>query len=153
MNDLSNDVMEYKKGDVLFTKDESANFLYIVVSGTVKLFSGDEKSLRPVKNIYEKDFFGEQSLFSEEARTLTAIVAEDSKLILIKRRDIFSVLKTCPDWIGDIVTLIGKRLRSTNYAIYEHHLVDEAITSGLEVSTEDFTLYKSRLGDYKRSKV
>ncbi len=153
MNDLSSDVTDFKKGDVLFTGKESADFLYIVVSGSVKLFSGDEKNLRPVKDIFEKDFFGEQSIFSEELRSLTAIVSEDTELILIKGSDIFSVLDTCPDWIGDIVKLIGKRLRSTNYAIYEHNLMDESLSRDLAISTDDFVFYKHCLEEYKKSRA
>lgn len=153
MNDISNDVKSFKKGTILFTKDEAANSLYIVVSGSVKLFSGDEKNIRPVKNIYEKDFFGEQSLFSDEPRSLTAIVTENTDLIIIKKKDIYSVLDSCPNWIGDIVKLISKRLRSTNYAIYEHHLVDDSLASELEVSREDFALYKKSLEEYKKSRI
>lgn len=153
MSDLSNDVKSFKKGVVLFTKDEAANSLYIVVSGSVKLFSGDEKSLRPVKSIYSKDFFGEQSLFSDEPRSLTAIVTENTDLIIIKKKDIDNVLGSCPDWIGDIVKLIGKRLRSTNYAIYEHNLLDETVASDLEISRDDYSFYKKSLEDYKKSRI
>ena len=149
MNDLSNDLKLYQKGDVLFCEGEDPSFLYIVASGSVKLFSGDEKNFRLVKNIGEKDFFGEQALFSEEKRLLTAIVAEDSEIASVKKEDIFEVLDLCPKWMGDVIKLVGKRLRATNNAIYEHQLLDNAVVEDLQLSPDDFAFYKNQLADYK----
>ena len=153
MNSTSNNSISFKKGEVLFVQGETATNMYIVVSGAVKLFAGDGKNLVSVGVVQEKDFFGEQSILSKKLRSLTAVVAEDSELILIDKKDINKVLDRCSDWVRDIMKLLSDRLEDTNKAIYEHGLTDEIYAqSDLNISSDDMKLFKKSIEEYKSTR-
>jgi len=144
----------FLKGKVLFIQGEDAQNLYIVLKGAVKLFAGEGKNLVPVGVIREKDFFGEQSIFNGNPRTLTAVVAEDSELVLIHKKDINQVLKSCSGWVRDIMKLISDRLEDTHHAIYEHGLTDEIYAQNdLKISNEDLNTFKKNIEEYKSSRL
>ena len=152
MSDTSNNSRAFAKGEVLFVQGEEATSMYIVVSGAVKLFAGEGKNLVPVGVVQDKDFFGEQSIFSGSPRPLTAVVAEKSELILIDKNDINKVLDKCSGWVRDIMRLLSDRLKDTNKAIFEHGLTDEIYAqSDLNISNDDLKLFKTNIEAYKKT--
>lgn len=144
------DIVSYKRGHVLFIQGNSSLYLYLVVTGEVILFDGNEKRLVPVDAIGEKDFVGHQTLFNDSSRRLTAIVSEDAEVFLIKKSDIKKVLKTCPDWVSDILKILSDRLQSTNEIIYDNKMIDKADSDErLSRANDDISFYKEAMTEFQ----
>lgn len=147
MKNSLGDVINLKRGDVLYKKGEFSFTLYIVVEGEITLFNGDPQNMTPVTVVGPKGFVGEQSLFAKQNRGLTAIASKEAKVIPIKKADIDEVMSGCPSWVSDIMKILGERLLSTSQALYEHSIVD--ITDG-QISQEDALFYRTAVENYEQ---
>lgn len=142
--------INFKKGQVIFAEGEASSYLYIVVSGEVRIFKEQGGKLMPITVVGPRDFIGELSMFNEESRSATAIAAKDSTLMLIKKTDIRKVLRSCPEWVSDIMITISDRLRSTVEVLREHRIVDDLNPGENEqLSAQDLKAFQSSVASYR----
>jgi len=142
--------INFKKGQVIFAEGEASSYLYIVVSGEVRIFKEQSGKLMPITVVGPRDFIGELSMFNEESRSATAIAAKDSTLMLIKKTDIRKVLRSCPEWVSDIMITISDRLRSTVEVLREHRIVDDLNPGENEqLSAQDLKAFQSSVASYR----
>lgn len=74
----------YKKQQTIFFQGDSADHLYIVGTGWVKLFRQTPEGEQAVVGLFTKgDIFGEASIFSKANYTCTAEAAEESQVMAI----------------------------------------------------------------------
>ncbi len=80
----STTLRSYGKGDVIVTEGEPGSSLFLVVSGTVQVFTRDESSGEEIHlaQLGPGDFFGEVSLLTGKPRTAT--ITADSPVIAIE---------------------------------------------------------------------
>lgn len=157
MNDLEsgeedsfNEPVHLKKGQVLFAQGEGSSYLYIVVKGEIGIFLEENEKLIFLNTVGDKDFIGELSMFSNDTRNATAIALNDSSLMVIKKTDIQKVLKTCPDWITNIMLTLTDRLRNTVDVLREHRVVDEIHHASTKmISSEEMTGFHTIVNEYK----
>jgi CRP/FNR family cyclic AMP-dependent transcriptional regulator len=82
----------YQKGETIFDQGDTGLGLFIVVEGRVKIFSSHQALAQLAPEMVRGDFFGELSLFDEEARTARAVAAEPTKIVALFRSEFFSLL-------------------------------------------------------------
>ena len=83
-------VIEYKKGKVLYLEDEKAEYFYIIKYGWVKLFHTTLDGIEAVVDILTAGhLFGKNAIFENDTYPCSAQVVEDAKLLVIP----ISVLK------------------------------------------------------------
>ncbi len=87
----------YTAGTPLFYENMKGEAMYIIVSGQVKLSKmlaeGEERTLAVMG---PNDYFGENALLEEGQRTVTAIVSQDSSILVIKRSGFGKLLEEEP---------------------------------------------------------
>jgi CRP/FNR family transcriptional regulator, cyclic AMP receptor protein len=73
-------ILEYRKGQVIYSQDQPSNSLYLVIDGKVKVCRMAEDGRQVVVDIYQTDdFFGESTFLSAAAREEQAIALESTK--------------------------------------------------------------------------
>ncbi len=83
-------VIEYKKGHMLYLEDEAAKSFYIIKYGWVKLFHTTLDGFEAVVDILTTGHvFGKNAIFEQDTYSCTAQAVEDTKLVVIP----ISVLK------------------------------------------------------------
>src|SRR4051812_23214044 len=83
----------YKAGHVLFLEKAQGAEFYVVMSGSVKIYTssgGEDKILSLFKS---GDSFGELSLLDGKPRSASAAVVEDSVLLTLEKASFLNVLK------------------------------------------------------------
>jgi CRP/FNR family cyclic AMP-dependent transcriptional regulator len=87
----------YPSGTALFYENMKGEAMYIIVSGQVRLSKmlseGEERTLTVMG---PGDYFGENALLEEGPRTVTAIVSQESDLLVIKRGAFYRLLEEEP---------------------------------------------------------
>lgn len=78
----------FLKNDVLFREGDSADALFLVLQGRIRLHRGEEE----IAVAGEKEAFGAWALFDDESRLVTATALEDSNLLLVDREDFVDLL-------------------------------------------------------------
>lgn len=90
--DCSNDIFnlnlsnrnftEFKEGDIIFQIDDTSNFIYLVISGEVKI---KFKNINRVITKSDQDFFGDIEITKNTNRTSSAVAMNDSILYRIDK--------------------------------------------------------------------
>jgi signal-transduction protein with cAMP-binding, CBS, and nucleotidyltransferase domain len=104
---------EYAEGDHLFREGDQGEAMYVVLEGAVEL----NKNGVPVVQLSQGQHFGEMSLVDRSVRSLTAVAATKARLITIRRKDFYAIIKEDPrlsvKLLWSFVQVLTTRLRKT----------------------------------------
>lgn len=118
---------EFRRGEMIFGKDQSVGDLYIVAEGQVDLrfdMPGRPTSDKnTISSVSEAAVFGWSSFVPPYKTTLSAYCAKNSRVVLMKREELLGLFEKNPR-IGYVVTsnlskVVGKRF---------HRIQDEIVS-------------------------
>jgi CRP-like cAMP-binding protein len=95
-------------GRVLFTQGESAQELFVIVKGRVRV----ERDGRLLAERGPGEFFGEIALVAGGPRTATATCETDSRLLVVVRHDFHSLMDEFPELKMRVLETLAHRVRS-----------------------------------------
>lgn len=131
----------YKSGDVLFHSGDTANGLYCVVSGTVKLEREDSQGKTQMVQVYKNgDMIGYRSLFSDETTLTSAVAVEPTEICFIPKKAVFSLVKDNPDLSLKFLTRLSNDFRMMEIRLQRanHQPATERIAESLLFLRENF---------------
>ena len=94
-------------GTVLFKENGSADALYIVLEGRIRLTRGP----REIFSVGPGETLGNWALFDDQPSVATATCAEDTSLLKIEREDFFDLLADHADMTQKMFKALVKRVR------------------------------------------
>ncbi|HEY3507088.1 MAG TPA: Crp/Fnr family transcriptional regulator [Actinocatenispora sp.] len=112
------EIIEVRKGDIVFTEGEPGDSLYIVLSGKVKLgrrAADGRQNLIAIMG--PSDMVGELSLFDPGPRTATGTAVTDLRLARLRKAALRPWLTNRPEIAEQLLRVLGRRLRRTNDAL------------------------------------
>jgi CRP-like cAMP-binding protein len=108
----------YLKGETIFTQGDIGRALFIVFSGKIALARVDAATQKSevIAEVHPGEFFGEMALLEEMPRTATAYALEDTKVFMLFKIKMESLLFSRPA-IGvtiasQLAKIMSARLRS-----------------------------------------
>jgi CRP/FNR family transcriptional regulator, cyclic AMP receptor protein len=105
----------FRKGEVIFHRDDPGSSLYLVISGRVRVLvasdGGEELTLAILR---AGDCFGEMALLSEGERTATVVALEATETLAIQRDDFLDALAGSPGALVSLLQMVVQRLVATN---------------------------------------
>ncbi len=110
-------IKKFKKGDIIFNKNEIGRNFFIVKKGEVKIFTevcGKEKVLALMN---ENDFFGELALLGIKYRTATAVCGKDCEVYVISQNDFYKFLNKNHSFTMKLLYTIAERLKNADEEI------------------------------------
>lgn len=84
---------EYDADEQVFTANHSANRIYIIAEGSVLLLN---EQMQPFCELGAGEFFGDESVFSEQPRAYAATCKSDTILLTLSRSHLLSIISECP---------------------------------------------------------
>lgn len=112
-------VRSYTVGDPVVNEGEDGDELFIVLSGQVRVHSGDTIITR----LGPGQHFGEMALIDKAPRSASVTSDDETKLLSIRRRDFFDVLRKEHDiavkLLWSFLGVLTQRLRSTSRELGE----------------------------------
>ena len=98
--DLARYLITFNPGQIIFLEGDDTQDLYVLVSGQVEIFKGDQK----IRNITkEGSVFGEVALFLGDQRTASVKAKTRVEVICIHKEEINLFLNECPTAGPDII--------------------------------------------------
>jgi signal transduction histidine kinase/DNA-binding NarL/FixJ family response regulator/HPt (histidine-containing phosphotransfer) domain-containing protein len=131
-------IEHFVAGAPVIIKGEIADSLYVIVSGTVRVHDDDYE----VAQMGAGNFFGEMSLLNSGPRTISISAITDVETICIGRESFYSMLRSEPGMIRNIIGGLVERLRVQN-----NSFVDELKSREHELKqqvAEQTQLYKEQ---------
>ena len=108
----------YASGETLFYQGDSGKAVYIVESGTVRIYVHAEDGQEVSVVLYGRgDLFGEMSMLDQMPRSATAQAMEDAVLWVMRGEDFYRHLHTSHQLALNVMLTLSTRLRETNEAI------------------------------------
>lgn len=137
------DQVTYKSGEDVFHERDCGDALYIVESGSIRVWVRDEDVQDiTLSELKPGDFFGELSVFDGGERSANATAIVDTVLHRLSRQDFQAFLVKYPDAAVDVIREIGARMRQTNALVSKrvtrniNREMDEKMTLGQKVADQ-----------------
>lgn len=102
------DEVDLPEGRVLMREGEPGEELFVLVRGAAEVQRGD----RSVTIHRAGEFFGEIALLDGGPRTATVVLTEDSRLLVIGRRDFHSMMDEFPEVRLQLLEALAHRVRA-----------------------------------------
>jgi serine/threonine protein phosphatase PrpC/CRP-like cAMP-binding protein len=130
------DVRAYTPGQGVVQEGEEGDELFIVLTGRVRVHSGET----PLTELGPGEHFGEMALVDKATRSASITASDQSKLLAIRRRDFFDIIRKDHDvavkLLWSFLGVLTERLRSTSRELGEAReqlsldLTDELLSPG-----------------------
>jgi CRP-like cAMP-binding protein len=102
-------IKHIRKKDMLFMEGDSPNFLYLMISGKIKVYKSNTSGKEYIIDIYKTgDYLGHIALLQESKHKESAVAIEDSEVALIPKQAFFELLYTNRDVAVQFVKLLSK---------------------------------------------
>jgi uncharacterized membrane protein len=108
------DEQTVKKGEVVFSRGDQGDALFIIEDGSIAISHGEGKAKVDLATLSNGQFFGELSLFDGGPRSATATARRDTKLLVLTRDDFQEYLEGHPKAAPRIMAEMAERMRQTN---------------------------------------
>ncbi len=117
-------VRRYPKNAIILSEGDSADALYLILSGRVKVFVESEDGRRVILATQRAgEYFGEMSL-DEGVRSASVMALEACELSLLQRADFRDFLGGHPDAALAVINNLIRRTRSLTHRIRDLSLLD-----------------------------
>ncbi|MBN2838565.1 MAG: cyclic nucleotide-binding domain-containing protein [Fusobacteriaceae bacterium] len=100
----------FNKNEIIFKKGDSPNYIYIIISGQIKLYISNSNVEYEFLDFTVGDCLGEASLISIEPHGGTAICQKKTECIMISRKTLFNLHKNYPTLFSKIILNIAREL-------------------------------------------
>ncbi|MDR0323832.1 MAG: cyclic nucleotide-binding domain-containing protein [Treponema sp.] len=103
-------VRTYAKDSIIFFEGEPGNELFIIQKGSVKIIKITEDNEILLAVLKTGDIFGEMALLESKPRAAGAVAYEDCQLMAVNRDNFQHMIKTQPQLITRLTTLLSERI-------------------------------------------
>lgn len=118
-------IKKLRKKDMLFMEGDSADFLYFLISGKIKIFKSNELGKEYIIDIHkEGDFIGYVPLLEGNKHKGAAMAIEKSEVAMIPKQDFIQIINSNKD-----VSMQFMKLVSSNFSDSEEKLLKLAYDS------------------------
>jgi CRP/FNR family transcriptional regulator, cyclic AMP receptor protein len=102
----------YRKNQIIFLEEETGSYMYLVLSGKVKVTKAMAGGKETILAIHRTgDFFGEMSLLDGKTSPATVAAMEDAKIISVSGADFHKYLLHNERVLLQIINVLCSRLR------------------------------------------
>ncbi len=113
------------KGTVMFTEGQDGDSLYLIETGRVKVFIGDEDGREIILKILGPgDFFGEMALIDKQPRSASVSTLESSTFRILSHQAFEICIEKAPRIAAIVMHALAKRLRDADRKISTLALMD-----------------------------
>jgi CRP/FNR family transcriptional regulator, cyclic AMP receptor protein len=101
----------FEKGSYLYRQDQTARFLFEIVSGEIAITNVNDQGKEFIQNIYRAgDCFGIASLICDKTYTASALAQKDCEINLLPKELFFQSMKNDPEFHYKITHTLARQL-------------------------------------------
>ncbi len=102
----------FTKNTIIINEGDESDSLYVILSGTVKIFLSDEDGKEIILNTQgPNEYFGELALIDDAPRSASVMTLDDCKVSIILKRDFEEFISKNPEICFRLIRGLTKRLR------------------------------------------
>ena len=105
---------EFKKNEVILYEQDTNEFMYIILSGKVKVIQTTEDGKEIILATHKSnELFGEISLIDGKTSPATVLATEDSLIAIISKKDFYFLLSNQSKVLEKLLHILCSRLRES----------------------------------------
>lgn len=105
-------VQNVKRNEVIFVEGDPAARLFLVLSGWVKLWRQSEDGHESVIGVFARgESFAEAAIFDQKGYPVSAIAADDARLLSISGAAVLREFRKNPDYAINVVSDLSRHMR------------------------------------------
>lgn len=105
-------VKSFKKNAIVINQDDESYSLYVILSGSVKVYISGEDGREAVLNHQSAgDYFGDLALIDKQPRVASVMTTEASRFMIISREDFLLCLSKNPEIAINLIKPMTSRMR------------------------------------------
>ncbi len=112
---------KFKKGELIFSEGDAADYLYFIQSGQVSVFIQKFTSQEEIAVLGPGEYFGEMAFFYQDRRTASVVTLTDTTLLSVGKKEFLELVRTDRSIAGKIDKILAKR---NEELILRENLVD-----------------------------
>jgi signal transduction histidine kinase len=140
LNANAKDFYDYQDGDIIFQTGDSADMIYLLIEGEVKIKHAQAVDGQRVFEKVKDDFFGETEFLAQTPRTSSAVANRPCKCYLLKRKELNDVLSANRAILGNLQRLESAFEPEEDYRSTKEQYSDE-ITNLLKTDEAGYDTY------------
>ncbi len=123
-----------RAGERLFTEGELGTEMFVVRSGEVRIFVGEDSSSKTLAVLGPGEFIGEMSLLTGQPRTATAVVSKDAELVVVGGRVLEEMIVHNTEIALRLIRKLARRLQVADslIAVLVHRGASERVIENLK---------------------
>lgn len=115
----------YRRGEVIFHRDDPAGALHFIRDGHVKIVLITEAGKETLLALFSAgDCFGEIAALDGGPRSATAVAVERTETLALLRDDLIAFLREHPDFALEVIALLATRLRRLDARLEDAYFLD-----------------------------
>jgi len=116
---------KYRKGTIILGKDDSTDYLCVLLSGKVHAYIDDDQGRKIIVNtIGAYELFGELAMLSGEPRSANIAAVEDCEVLLMQRDDVMKALGEFPEFCKNIIQRLARQVNTLTEDVSSLALLD-----------------------------
>ena len=105
----------FRKGDTIFQKEDPGQSLFIVESGSVRIYLPSPQGADLTLAVLGPgDFFGDLSLLDGSPRSAGAAASSETTALTLERADFIALVRSRPEAAVAVLAVVARRLRETD---------------------------------------
>ncbi|MCM8799715.1 MAG: patatin-like phospholipase family protein [Candidatus Omnitrophica bacterium] len=121
-------LVDYKKGEIIYREGDPPNAFFCIVSGRVKISTQNQDGSENIlEYIHRGKYFGMISLLTGEPHSVTAQAINDCLIIKIEKNDFDYILRKIPSLAIDLSLTLSRRLKRKD--IHQKTIFESTIIS------------------------
>ena len=105
-------VKSFRKNTIVINQDDETCSLYVILSGSVRVFISGEDGREAVLNHQSAgDYFGDLALIDKQPRVASVMTTEASRFMIISREDFMACLSKNPEIAINLIKPMTSRMR------------------------------------------
>lgn len=110
------EIVELEANTLIFAKGDIGDSMYVVVSGSVRVFDGDET----LRTLAEREIFGELALLDPAPRSASIETLEQTCLFRLDEETFTQLMAGSVEIVRGVLHVLCERLRRTTKMAVEH---------------------------------
>jgi CRP/FNR family transcriptional regulator len=107
-------IKQFKKNETILLEEDTNEFMYIILSGKVKVARTTDEGKEIIFAIHQAgSFFGEITLIDGKTMPASVIATEDSVVAIISKEDFYSILFLQTKVLKNLLEILCTRLRNS----------------------------------------
>jgi CRP-like cAMP-binding protein len=106
--------VSYSKGQLICGENTPGEEMYIVLSGSVRVYKTINAERIELAVLKRNDFFGELALLLSAPRTASVEAMEDTELLALTKEALLDKVREDPRFAGGLIMTMARRIKSAN---------------------------------------